>query len=169
MEKQDFFFSSSALWLFDFVPEFPHDIRPFCSAQRVNSAFYAKLLRSDSTSSINLSLGHPLFYLPPGVSSSNHFAALSLSTLTCQSHSHLHTSITVKKVTDLNLLHVVTSKRPRNYFISVKFKTIQSFMLYIHQNNPLVQIDTSASDWRGVENIPGSHFVKAFAAPPSHS
>jgi len=95
--------------------------------------FMLILLRSDSTSSINLSLGHPYFYLPPGVSSSNHFAVLSPSTLTCQSHSNLHTSFTVTKVRDLNLLHVVASKCSRNSFMSVKFKTIQSFKLYFHQ------------------------------------
>jgi hypothetical protein len=127
------------------------------------------LLRSDSAPSINLSLGHPFFYLPPGVSSSNHSAVLSPPTLTCQSHLNLHISITVTKVIDLNLLYVVVSKCSQNYFISVKFKTIQSFKVYFHQNNPLVQPYTSASDWRGVENIPGSNFVKAFSAPPSHS
>jgi hypothetical protein len=131
--------------------------------------FMLILLRSDSTSSINLSLGHPFFYLPTGVSSSNHFAVLSPSTPTCQSHSNLHISITVTKVTDLNLFPVAASKCSRNYFISLKFKTIQSFKLYFHQNNPLVQLYISASDRRGVENIPGSHFVKAFSAPPSHS
>lgn len=43
MEKQDFFFFSSslALWLFEFVPDFPHDLRLLCSAQRLYSPFYA--------------------------------------------------------------------------------------------------------------------------------
>lgn len=107
--------------------------------------FMLILLTSDSTSSINLSLGHPYFYLPPGVSPSNHFAVLSPSTLTCQSHLNQHTSITVTKVRDLNLIYVVASKCSRNYFSSVKFKTIQSFKLYFHQNNPLVQLYTSGA------------------------
>jgi len=33
---------------------------------------------------------------------------------------------------------------------------------------PLVQLHTSASDCKCVGNIPGSQFVKAFSAPPSH-
>jgi hypothetical protein len=43
MEKQDFFFFSYSLelWLFEFVPDFTHDIRPFRSAQWVYSSFYA--------------------------------------------------------------------------------------------------------------------------------
>jgi len=32
-----------------------------------------------------------------------------------------------------------------------------------------VQLQTSASECKGVGNIPGSHFVKAFSAPPLHS
>ena len=80
------------------------------------------LLRSDSTSSINLSLAHPYFHLPPGVSSSNHFAVLSPSTLTCQSHSNRNTSITFAKVTDLNLLHVVASKYSRNILFTSNSK-----------------------------------------------
>jgi hypothetical protein len=34
------------------------------------------------------------------------------------------------------------------------------------QNSPLVQLDTDASDCKGVVNIPGSNFVKAFSALP---
>jgi len=32
-----------------------------------------------------------------------------------------------------------------------------------------LQLYTSASDCKAVGNITGSHFVKAFSAPPSHS
>jgi len=34
---------------------------------------------------------------------------------------------------------------------------------------PFVRLYTSASDCTGFENIPGSHFVEAFSARPSHS
>ena len=37
------------------------------------------------------------------------------------------------------------------------------------QNGSLVQLHTSASDRKGVGNIPGGHVLKAFSAPPSHS
>jgi len=35
--------------------------------------------------------------------------------------------------------------------------------------SPLVQINTSASDYISVGNIPGTHFVKSFSALMSHS
>jgi len=42
---------------------------------------------------------------------------------------------------------------------------------YIHffQNSLPVQLYTSVSDCKGVGNISGSHFVKAFSAFPSHA
>jgi hypothetical protein len=57
---------------------------------------------------------------------------------------------------------VVTSSFSRNHFISEKYKTVQSFKLQLLQNSHLVQLYTSASDFKGVENIPGSHFLKPF-------
>jgi hypothetical protein len=60
---------------------------------------------------------------------------------------------------------VVASKYSQNHFISEKYKTVQLFKLQFLQNNPLVQLDTSASDSKGVENIPGSHFVSLFSIP----
>jgi hypothetical protein len=51
---------------------------------------------------------------------------------------------------------------PRNRFISVKYKTVKSFKLHFLQNSPLVQIYISATDYNGVGDIPGSHFLKPF-------
>jgi len=52
------------------------------------------------------------------------------------------------------------------YFLEMK--TVQSFKLHFLQNSNLVPIYTSASDCKGVENIPGNHFMKAFSVLPSH-
>jgi len=41
--------------------------------------------------------------------------------------------------------------------------------LHLPQSSPLVQIYISVSVCQGVGNIPGSYFVKAFSALPSHS
>ena len=54
-------------------------------------------------------------------------------------------------------------------FISENYKTVQSFKLHCLQNSPLVQQYTSASDCKDAGNIPGSHFVKSFAALLLHS
>jgi len=64
---------------------------------------------------------------------------------------------------------VVASKCSRNHFISEKYKTVQSFKLQFLQNSPLVQIYISASDCKGIGNMPGNHSVKAFSALLSHS
>jgi hypothetical protein len=66
-------------------------------------------------------------------------------------------------------LYVVASKCSWNHFISETNKTLQSFKLYFLHNIPLVPLYASASYCKGVGNIPGSHFVKAFSAPPPHS
>jgi len=50
-----------------------------------------------------------------------------------------------------------------------KYKTVQIFKLQFLQNGRLVLLHTSASDYKDVGNIPGSHFVKAFLAIPSRS
>jgi len=52
---------------------------------------------------------------------------------------------------------------------SDKYKKVQSFKLYVLQNSPLVQLYTSASGCKGIGNISGNHFVKAFSALPSFS
>jgi len=57
---------------------------------------------------------------------------------------------------------VVTLRCSHNYFIYEKYKTIQSFKLYFLQNSPILQLYISTSDCKGVGNIPGSNFVKAF-------
>jgi len=62
---------------------------------------------------------------------------------------------------------VVASKCSRNRFISEKYKTVQLFKLQFLQNSPLVQLFTSASG-KGIGNVLGSHFVKAFSALSSH-
>jgi len=67
------------------------------------------------------------------------------------------------------LPHVVASRCSWNHFISGNYKTVQSFKLHFLQNSLLVQLYTSASDFKGVETIPGSHFMKTFSALPSHS
>jgi len=51
-----------------------------------------------------------------------------------------------------------------NRNVSEKYKTLQSFKL-----NFLVELYASARNCKSVGNIPGSHFVKAFSAIPSHS
>jgi len=53
------------------------------------------------------------------------------------------------------------------YFCEIQ--TVQSFKLQFLQNSPLAHLYTSVSDCKGVGNIPGSYFVKAFSALPSHS
>jgi len=58
---------------------------------------------------------------------------------------------------------MVASKCSRNHFISEKYKTLQSFKLYFFDIIPPVQLYATASDCKGVGNIPGSHFVKAFS------
>jgi len=64
--------------------------------------------------------------------------------------------------------YVVTSKCCRNHFISEKYKTVQWFKLRCLQNISLVQLYNFVSDCWFVGNIPGSHFVQAFSALPSH-
>ena len=60
------------------------------------------------------------------------------------------------------LTYVVASKCYKNHFISMKYKTAQSFKLHILQNSPLGQLYTSASYCKGVGNIPGNNFMKPF-------
>jgi len=43
------------------------------------------------------------------------------------------------------------------------------FKLNFLENISLVRLYTSVRDCKGVENIHGSHFMKAFSALPSHS
>ena len=57
-------------------------------------------------------------------------------------------------------------KYSRNHFISETYKTVKARKLYFLQNGPVLQHYTSASNSKGVGNIPGSHFVKAFSALP---
>ena len=64
---------------------------------------------------------------------------------------------------------MVASKCFWNHFISEKYITVQSFKVHFLPNSPLVQPYTSASDCKGVGNIPGSNFVKALSPLPSHS
>ena len=67
------------------------------------------------------------------------------------------------------MIYVVASKCSQNHFISENYKTVQSFKLHCLQNSPLLQQYTFASECKGAGNIPGSHFVKAFAALLLHS
>ena len=61
------------------------------------------------------------------------------------------------------------AKCPTNHYSPVKYNTIRPHKLHFLENSPLVQLWISASDYQGVGNIPGSHFVKDFSALPSHS
>jgi len=65
--------------------------------------------------------------------------------------------------------HMVASKCSSNNFISDQYKTVQSFRLHLLQNNFFVRQYTYASDCKGVGNIHGSYFLKAFSALPLHS
>jgi hypothetical protein len=56
---------------------------------------------------------------------------------------------------------------PESLF-SRKYKTVQSLELHFLQNNPLLQLYNFFNNCTSVRNIPGSHFVKAFSALPSH-
>jgi hypothetical protein len=69
----------------------------------------------------------------------------------------------------VSYVYAVASKCSQNHFISERYKTLQLFKLHFLQNSPLVQIYTYARDFKVVGNIPGTHFVKAFSALPSHS
>ena len=59
---------------------------------------------------------------------------------------------------------VVHSRISRNHFTSEKYNTLKSFKQHFPQQSPLVQIYISASDCKGVGNIPGNQFVWAFSA-----
>jgi len=65
-------------------------------------------------------------------------------------------------------IYVVASKCSRNHFISEKYTRAQPLKLHILHNSPIVQLYTSDCDCKDVGNIPGSHFMKAFSALPSH-
>ena len=66
-------------------------------------------------------------------------------------------------------IYMVASKCCWNHVISGKQKAVQSFKLHFLQTDPLVQLYNSASDCKGVGNIPGSHIMKGFSALSSHS
>ena len=50
-----------------------------------------------------------------------------------------------------------------------EIRNITIFKLHFLQNSRLVLLYNSSSGCKCVGNIPGSHFVKTFSAPPSHS
>jgi hypothetical protein len=54
---------------------------------------------------------------------------------------------------------MVVSKCSRNHFISEKYVTVRQYKLHFLQNDPLVQLYMSVSDFIGDGNIPGSQFV----------
>ena len=66
-------------------------------------------------------------------------------------------------------IYAVASKCSRNHFLSEKQKAVRSFKLHFLPFGPFVQLYTSASYCKGVGNIPGSHIMKSFSAPSSHS
>jgi hypothetical protein len=61
---------------------------------------------------------------------------------------------------------MVTSKRFGNLLVSEKYRAAQPRKPHFFRNNPLLHMYTSASDCKGVGNIPGSHFVNTFPALP---
>jgi hypothetical protein len=52
------------------------------------------------------------------------------------------------------MVYEVVTEMSRNQFIAEKYIIVQSFKLHFLQNSPLVQIYASASDCKGVVNIP---------------
>jgi len=55
------------------------------------------------------------------------------------------------------------------YFFGRNTKQCNSLSYtFFFQNSTLVPIYTSASDCKGVGNIPGNHFMKACSVLPSH-
>jgi len=67
------------------------------------------------------------------------------------------------------MFYMVASNCSQNHSVSEKYKAVQSSKLNFLQNNFLLELYASARNCEGVGNIPGSHFVKAFSALPSHS
>jgi hypothetical protein len=65
-------------------------------------------------------------------------------------------------------IYTVASKCSWNHFSSQNYKAVKSSKLRFLQNSTLVPIYLSASDCKGVGNIPGKHFMKAFSVLPSH-
>ena len=56
--------------------------------------------------------------------------------------------ISAHKSSNDPLLYVVASGCSRNHLISEKYKTVQSFKLHFLQNSPLVQLNTSSSEYK---------------------
>ena len=59
-------------------------------------------------------------------------------------------------------MHAVASECSLNHFISEKYKTVQSSTLHFLQNSPLMQLHTSADDYKVVGNISGSQCESLF-------
>jgi hypothetical protein len=64
---------------------------------------------------------------------------------------------------------MVAEKCAQNHIISEKYRTVLSFKLHVLHSIPLLKLGVTASNCKNVENIPGSHFVKAFSVLSSHS
>jgi len=64
-------------------------------------------------------------------------------------------------------MHAVASKCSRSRFHSEKYKTVQSSTLHFLQNSPLVQLHTSAGDYKVVGNISGSQYESLFRSSES--
>jgi hypothetical protein len=72
---------------------------------------------------------------------------------------------------DTQLVHLLvcnTQWIPR-FTLCVRNTNQKSLKLHLLQSIPLVQVYISVSNCQGVGNIPGSYFMKAFSALPSHS
>jgi len=63
---------------------------------------------------------------------------------------------------------MVASKCLRHHNVAEKYTKVEPLKLHFLPNVPLVQINTYAGDFKGVGNIPESHFVNVFSALPSH-
>jgi hypothetical protein len=63
---------------------------------------------------------------------------------------------------------MVASKCSRNHNVVEKYTKVQPLKIHFLPNVPRVQIYTYAGNFKGVENIPESNFVKAFSALPTH-
>ena len=87
----------------------------------------------------------------------------STSAVACRMVNKLRSvNLIYKRNPNVGLFYVVASKIFSEWLSFWEIKKIRSFRQYFPQSCPLVQLYTSASHYKCVGNIPGSHFVKAF-------
>jgi len=62
---------------------------------------------------------------------------------------------------------MVDSTRLRNHNVAEEYTKVEPLKLHFLPNVPLVQINAYAGDFKGVGNIPESHFVSLFSSSVS--